>query len=176
MGTAGGQVYNPYFAIIATPINGSTAGIVIDQNLTGHSDVSTPFRLELGVWYMFVVHNRRSSFDIYCNSIDGFLAQNGAAGKVTVTADNGRNAWDPNCTWNPSPGLPWSPCNIAFSGGLNRGQWWGMFGSSSFTWDLAWVHFFDKEATSKEIIRECKCDWIFTQFPDSFDNYKTLSA
>ena len=176
MGTAGGQVYNPYFAIIATPINGSTAGIIIDQNLIGHSDVSTPFRLELGVWYMFVINNRRSSFDIYCNSIDGFLAQNGSAGKVTVTADGGRNAWDQNCTWNPTPGLPWSPCNIAFSGGLNRGQWWGMFGSSSFTWDLAWVHFFDKEATNKEIIRECKCDWIYTQFPDSFDNYKTLSA
>ena len=182
MGTAGGNVYDPYFAIVATPINGNTAGITISHDFYAGPngelpiDLATPFRLELGTWYMFVVNNHRTSFDIYCNSIDGFLGQNGSAGKVTLGTSEGKAAWDPNCTWNPTPGLPYSPCNIAFSGGFNRGYWWGVFGSTSFTWDLAWAHFFDKEITKEEIIRECKCDWIYTEFPQTFDKYKTLDG
>jgi hypothetical protein len=45
--------------------------------------------------------------------------------------------------------------------------------SPSFQFDLAWVHFFDYYISAAEVVRDCKADWIFTQFPDSVNTYKT---
>jgi hypothetical protein len=95
---------------------------------------------------------------------------------TSVTLDGNTPLWNVNATWNPTPGQNNQPCNILFGGGIFQGSWGGVYGTSSFTYDLAWVHFFDRELTAKEVVRECKCDWIYTQFADTFDTYKTLSA
>jgi hypothetical protein len=171
-----GGVSNESFALVAVPVNGSTASVRIDKMFyTNGGNINAPWRLEVGVWYMFCIKNKKTSFEVSCNSFDGYLSSRGSAQSVMV-ASNGQAMWKDNATWNPTPGLPGAPCNLLFGGGMFKGQWGGIYGTSAFTWDLAWVHFFDKEANGDEIVRECKCDWIYTQFPDSFDTYKTLSA
>ena len=174
------------FAIIATPINGSTAAISIEVNYYGRNawggfradrnEIPTVYRLNVGSWYMFYINNKKTSFDVYCNSIDGFLSSNGASTMTSVTLDGNTPLWNVNATWNPAPGQNRQPCNILFGGGLNNLSWGGVYGTSSFTYDLAWVHFFDRQMNNDDVVRECKCDWIYTQFVDTFDNYKTLSA
>lgn len=169
-----GGVSNESFALVAVPINGSTAAVRIDKMFhTNGGNINAPWRLNVGVWYLFVIHNRKTSFEVSCNSFDGYLSSRGV-GQVVQVASNGQAMWKENATWNPAPGQNSQPCNLLFGGGLFKGQWGGVYGSSAFTFDMAWVHFFDKEASGDEIVRECKADWVYTQFPDSFDNYKTL--
>jgi hypothetical protein len=168
------------FAIVATPVNGSTAAITIEVNYIQGGrvitkQIPTVYRLGVGTWYMFYVNNKRTSFDVYCNYIDGFISSNGSASMTSVTLDGNTPLWNVNATWNPTPGQNSQPCNILFGGGLLNGIWGGVYGSSCI-YDLAWVHFFDREVRNEDIVRECKCDWIYTQFVDTFDNYKTLSA
>ena len=93
---------------------------------------------------------------------------------TTMTAVNRVPIWKTNATWNPAPGQPAEPCNILFGGGLFQGQWGGVYGSSSFQFDLAWVHFFDKTLTREDVVRECKADWVYTQFADSYNKYISL--
>ena len=169
------------FAIVATPINGSTATITLEVNyLQGGrvitKQIPTVHRLVVGTWYMFYVINKKTSFDVYCNYIDGFLSSNESAAMNSVTLDGNTPLWNVNATWNPAPGQNAQPCNILFGGGIFQGGWGGVYGTSSFTYDMAWIHFFDREVSNADVVRECKCDWIYTQFPDTFDNYKTLSA
>jgi hypothetical protein len=162
-------------------VNGSTAAITLEINYIQGGrvitrQIPTVYRLVVGTWYMFYVNNKKMSFDVYCNSIDGYLSSNGSAAMTSATLDGNTPLWNVNATWNPAPGQNSQPCNILFGGGIFQGSWGGVYGTSSFTYDLAWVHFFDRELSGNEVVRECKCDWIYTQFVDTFDNYKTLSA
>lgn len=164
------------FAIIATPVNGSTSIISVQHSWAGGSEmINTNYYLSVGTWYMFYVNNNKTSFDLYCNSVDGFLSSGGAATVTTMTAVNRVPMWKTNATWNPAPGQPAEPCNILFGGGLFQGQWGGVYGSSSFQFDLAWIHFFDKTLTKEDVVRECKANWLYTQFPDSYNKYVTRS-
>ena len=52
-----------------------------------------------------------------------------------------------------------------------RNGWAAMYATAGFTYDLAWVHFFDKTTTYDDIKRECRCDWIYTAFPKSYNKY-----
>ena len=163
-----------YMAIIATPVNGSTASISIEHNFTGNAQtVSTSYMLDLNTWYMFYVNNQKTGMDVYCNSIDGFIGSGGSATVSSIRAN--RPLWTINGTWNPAPGQPGEPCNICVGAGNFKGQWAGIYGTSSFTFDLAWVHFFDKPLNKEDVIRECKSDWIYTQFPISYNKYRTLT-
>ena len=83
--------------------------------------------------------------------------------------------WGVNATQNPAPGQVGQSCEIVFSGGRYPNENKGIYGSSSFQFDLAWVHFFDKTLTKEDVVRECKADWIYTQFPDSYNKYTSLS-
>ena len=160
------------FAIVAMPTNGSTANITVQHSWAGGSRIiTTPYQLSVGTWYMFYVNNNKTSFDLYCNYVDGFIASGGGASVVNLSA--GVPLWNANATWNPAPGQPAQPCNLLFGGGAYQGSWGGVYGTSSFQYDLAWVHFFDKTLTKEDVVRECKCDWIYTQFPDSYDKYST---
>lgn len=162
------------FAIVAMPTNGSTANITVQHSWVGGSRIiTTPYQLSVGTWYMFYVNNNKTSFDLYCNYIDGFIASKGAASVVNLSA--GVPLWNANATWNPAPGQPAQPCNILFGGGLFQGSWGGVYGTSSFQYDLAWVHFFDKTLTNEDVVRECTCDWVYTQFPDSYNTYRTVT-
>ena len=172
-----GAANSDSFAIIAKPVNGNTSNITIEHNWIGGSEtISTPYQLELGTWYMFYVNNNKSSFDLYCNSIDGFIGSGGGAVPRSMTAVSRGALWNINATWNPAPGQPAQPCNILFGGGLFQGSWGGVYGSSSFYYDLAWVHFFDKTLTKEDIVRECKADWVYTQFPNAYNKYVTTSG
>ena len=164
------------FAILATPMNGSTAVISVQHSYTGGSTIlPTPYQISLGTWYLFYVNNNKTSFDLYCNSFDGFHATKGAGSSVNLSA-GGSPLWATNATWNPAPGQPSQPCNLLFGGGLFQGSWGGVYGTSSFQFDLAWVHFFDKTLTQDDVVKECDCSWIYTQFPDSYNTYKVLSG
>jgi hypothetical protein len=164
------------FAIIATPVNGSTSRIHIEHHyIGGNAVINTNYYLSVGTWYLFYVNNNKTSFEVYCNSFDGFLSSGGVATVTTMMAFNRVAMWNTNATWNPAPGQPAQACNIAFSGGNFQGQWGGVYGSFSFQFDLAWVHFFDKTLTKEDVVRECKADWIYTQFPDSYNKYTSLA-
>jgi hypothetical protein len=159
-----------YMAIIATPVNGSTAAISVEHNFGGSTQtVSTPYRLSLNTWYMFYVNNTKTGMDVYCNSVDGFISSGGAATATSLRAN--RPIWSVNGTWNPAPGQPGEACNLAVGAGNFKGQWAGMYGTSSFTFDVAWIHFFDKAITKDDVLRECKGDWVYTQFPSSYNKY-----
>jgi hypothetical protein len=159
------------FSIVSVPLNGSTAAIQIHKMFhTNGGVIPTPWQLTVGEWYVFTIHNRKTSFEVACNSVDGYLSSRGTARSVTVES-NQQAMWKPNATWNPTPGQNQQPCNLLFGGGMFQGQWGGVFGSSAFQFDLAWVHFFDREAGGEEIVRECKADWIYTAFPDAYDKY-----
>jgi hypothetical protein len=167
-----GAARHDSFGIIATPINGSTSTISIQHTWSGGSRIiNTNYYLTVGTWYLFYINNNRTGFDLYCNSFDGFMSSSGAATVTTLTATG--PMWAMNGTWNPAPGQPGQPCNIMFSG--SGPAWAGVFGSASFQFDLAWVHFFDKTLTREDVIRECKADWVYTQFPDSYNKYVSLA-
>jgi hypothetical protein len=162
------------FGIIATPINGSTSVISIQHTWSGgHTIINTNYYLSVGTWYLFYINNNKTSFDLYCNSFDGFMSSGGAATVTTMTAIDRGSLWGVNATWNPAPGQLGQSCNIMFSGGGIK--WAGVYGSSSFQFDLAWVHFFDKTLTKEDVVRECKADWVYTQFPDSYNKYVSLA-
>jgi len=165
------------FAIIATPVNGSTSIISVQHSWAGGSEmINTNYYLTVGTWYMFYINNNKTSFDLYCNSFDGFSSSGGSATVTSMYAVGRAPLWNENATWNPAPGQPAQPCNILFSGGLFQGSWGGVYGTSSFQFDLAWVHFFDKTLTKEDVLKECKCSWVYTQFTDSYNNYKVLSG
>jgi hypothetical protein len=169
-----GGVSNESFAVVATPRNGSTAGVQIEKMFyTNGGTVATPWTIEIGKWYLLVVHNRKTEFQVGCASMDGWMSSNGAGSFVTVSS-NGQAMWKPNATWNPTPGQNLQACNLLLGGGLFKGQWGGIYGSSAFQFDLGWVHFFDREAGGEEIVRECKADWVYTAFPEAYDQYKVL--
>ena len=164
------------FAIVALPLNGSQSRIHIEHHYSGgNSMFSTPHIITLGTWYLFYVNNNKTSFDLYCNHMDGVVASNKGSTTVTNLTAGGGPLWGVNATWHPAPGQLQQPCNILFSGGKNQGSWGGVHGSSSFYFDLAWVHFFDKTLTSDDVVRECKADWVYTQFPDSYNKYTNVA-
>ena len=168
-----GAAKSDSFGIFATPVNGSTSIISIQHTWSGGSKtINTNYYLTIGTWYLFYINNNMSGFDLYCNSFDGFASSGGAATVTTMTATG--PMWSANGTWNPAPGQPTQPCNILFSGG--GPAWAGVYGTSSFQFDLAWVHFFDKTLTKEDVVRECKANWVYTQFPDSYNKYVTISA
>ena len=178
----GGPSNSESFAIIATPVNGSTAGISVEYNTAStKTTIPTPYLLSLGAWYMFYINNNKVSFDLYCNYVDGFISSSGAATVTSISPSipnlaRNRPLWATNATWNPAPGQANQPCNLLFGGGLYQGSWGGVYGTSSFQFDLAWVHFFDYQIQAADVVRECNCDWIYKQFPSAYNNYKVLSG
>ena len=168
------------FSIIATPINGSTSIISIQLGRGGgwYAKFNTNYYLTIGTWYLFYINNNKTSFDLYCNSFDGFTSSGGVATVTPLAGGNDTNnypRWDVNATQNPAPGQVGQSCEIVFSGGRYPNENKGIYGSSSFQFDLAWVHFFDKTLTKEDVIRECKANWIYTQFPDSYNKYVSLA-
>lgn len=167
------------YSIIAKPINGNTSIISIQHGGMGgyYKRFNTNYYLSIGTWYMFYINNNKHGFDLYCNSIDGFTSSGGAATVTQLPGINGMNypMWGVNATQNPAPGQVGQSCDIMFSGGRYPNENSGIVGSSSFQFDLAWVHFFDKTLTREDVVRECKADWVYTQFPDSYNKYINLS-
>jgi hypothetical protein len=54
-----------------------------------------------------------------------------------------------------------------------RGAWSAMYATGACNYDLAWVHLFDSVTNDNDIYRDAMSNWIYTQFPSSYDTYST---
>jgi len=162
-------VFNKLCAFYLVPLNGSTAQIRVQTNMTPDNtmyDGPTNFNIQLGTWYYMEVAQRSDGFDVFCDSINNIIKNGNYTTQNTKITNSG-----PITTTN-NYGL-YAPgqynCNVAIggkAGGLN-------FANASFQFDLAWMHFFDYYINTADVIKDCKTSWQFTQFPDSLNTYKT---
>jgi hypothetical protein len=141
-----------YFCnIIAKPINGSNAGISISHTFNGKwINIPTSYQLSLNKWYAIFVSNNDSGLDIYCNSIDELIFNHGNASMTRIQS--------PNKITND-----YTQSNIMI-GTKNFKNWSEIHSTSSFYYDIAWIHFFDHYVNADDIYRDCMANWIFTQF------------
>ena len=132
--------------IIAKPINGSTSGISISHTFNGKSwmNIPTSYQLSLNKWYIFFVSNSNTGLDIYCNSIEKLISNHGNAIKTSIESNI------PNITSN------------IMIGTKNFTALPEIYSTSSFYYDIAWIHFFDYIVTVDDIYRDCMANWIYT--------------
>ena len=162
-------VFNKLCGFYLVPVNGSTAQIRVQTNMTPDNtmfDGPTNFNIQLGTWYYMEVAQRGDGFDVFCDSINNII-KNGNYTTQTTKITNSGSITTTNNYGLYSPGQ--YNCNVAIggpAGGLN-------FANSSFQFDLAWMHFFDYYINTVDVIKDCKTSWQFTQFPDSLNTYKT---
>ena len=129
--------FNTYH-IIATPLNRSVIGISIAY-IKGKTwtTISTSYTLPINTWYLIVVSNTTTGFDIYCNSINELISNKGNTPVTRIT--DSVNTQIVNIT-------------------IGRKSV-----TSSFSYDIAWVHFFDYNVSPNDIYRDSMTDWIFTE-------------
>ena len=162
-------VFNKLCGFYLVPVNGSTAQIRVQTNMTPDNtmyDGPTNFNIQIGTWYYMEVAQRGDGFDVFCDSINNII-KNGNYTTQTTKITNSGSITTTNNYGLYSPGQ--YNCNVAIggpAGGLN-------FANSSFQFDLAWMHFFDYYINTVDVIKDCKTSWQFTQFPDSLNTYKT---
>ena len=162
-------VFNKLCGFYLVPVNGSTAQIRVQTNMTPDNsmyDGPTNFNIQVGTWYYMQVAQRSDGFDVFCDSINN-IVKNGNYTTQTTKITNSGSITTTNNYGLYSPGQ--YNCNVAIggpAGGLN-------FANSSFQFDLAWMHFFDYYINTADVIKDCKTSWQFTQFPDSLNTYKT---
>lgn len=170
-------VGSSYLSVIVKPINGSTAGVSIEHNFNRGNTMeqSTNFKMSLNKWYLVGVHNWGTGMTLFINGIDEMVANKGYADGVRVDKADGISLYRPNGTWSPAPGQPNEACTIMLgtNGFLGIPSWGGMYATSAFQYDLAWIHFFQQMAGGDDIYRECMVDWKYTQFPKSYNNYRS---
>lgn len=163
-------VYNKFCVFYLVPINGSTAQMRVQTSMTNNNavyDGALNFNLQIGNWYFMEVAQNGTGFDVYCDSVDN-IVKNGNyttqyskitnSGPITTTINNGlylANQYS---------------CNVAIGGKASGFNYY----SSTFQFDVAWIHFFDYYIGAADVVKECKAAWQFTQFPDSVNTYKTL--
>ena len=163
-----------YLSVIVKPINGSTAGVSVEHNFTGATETElTTFQLSLTNWYLISIQNTGTEFIIFCNSFDQLISSKGKGTSITITGN--KRLFKDNATWSPAPGHPSEPCTIMLGTKYFMGipGWAGMYSTSAFQYDLAWVHFFQQYTTEDDIYRECMTNWKYTQFPKSYNNYRS---
>jgi hypothetical protein len=164
-------VYNKFCVFYLQPINGSSARMYYQTNMTMDGNVVTaqlPFVINLNSWHLLEVAQLFSGFDVFCDSFDNIIRNgNFTAGNytriqnktaITTTANNGLYVQGKYS------------CNVAIGSKLSGTQ----FYSSSFEFDVAFVHFFDSYIGAADVVRDCKCDWVFTDFPSALNKYDVL--
>jgi len=164
-----------YYNIITTPLNGSQAGVYIEYNIgNGVERTGNITTINLNVWVMFIINNKGTGFDLQIYDVNYLINSRGSMyGPVSV--NRGKQLFAPNGTWNPiSPGENKNACNVMIGSNGYRGAWAAMYATAAFTYDVAWVHFFDKQASQDDIYREALSNWIYTQGPTAFNKYSTM--
>ena len=149
--------------INVTPVNGSTSIMTVMSNIEGNNGIKKiPMNISLNVWYILVVSNNDTGLSFKCAPIND-IANNKGSMSSTVSFHRTRPIYLTNANEGSQslPGQVDSSCNVIITG------------SASFKFDVAWTHFFDHVASSEDIVRECKADWVYTAFPDSYDTYKS---
>jgi hypothetical protein len=166
-----GPVGSWFFNVIATPESGDIAKIHIEYRLgSTPKRIQTPFAIRLGLWHIFRIKNHGNGFSLYCDTVSDLIASKGARNSVITVTEN-TQLWGVNGTWNPAPGQAYEVADIMLGTNGYRG-WSAMYASGSFSYDVAWVHFFDKEVTDDDMFRDAKADWVYTQFPSAYDTYR----
>lgn len=161
-------VSNKYCVFYLQPVNGSTAQMRVQTNMTTDGstyDGATAFNLQVGTWYYMEVAQNGSGFDVYCDSITNIIKNGNYTTQYTRITNNGPIS----TTTNNGLYLPNQlSCNITIGG---KGSGFNYY-SSAFQFDVAWVHFFDSYINGGDVVKDCQASWQFTQFPDSYNTYK----
>jgi len=162
----GGSFYN----LVLTPVNGSTSTVSIESNIAGDQRISTAYQFSLNTWYIFTIQNRGTSLDLHCVPVQTMVSANGAMAGVTSVRGNGP-LFSVNGIRNPvSPGESREACSVMIGSNGYR-NWRSMYATAAFSYDVAWVHFFDVVVTAEDMVREAKANWIYTQSPTAFNKY-----
>ena len=163
------RVWDRFCVVYLQPINGSTAQIRYQTNMTTNNstwDGTGGLNVQVGSWYCMSVSQTGSGLTINCDMVDNIIK----SGNFTTQTSAISNSGPITTTYNN--GLydgPQFMCNVAI-GGQASGS--GMY-SGSFQFDLAWLHFYDYGIGAADLVKDCQCSWIFTQFPDSLNTYKS---
>lgn len=164
------KVWNKFCYLYVVPINGNTAQLRIQTNMTQNGNVSdgaTNWTFNIGKWYYLEVAQNGEGFDLYCDSVDNIVK----AGNFTSSFLKITNNGPITTTYNNGlyDGAQYM-CDY-FVGGSASGSG---YASSSFQFDLAWIHFYDYYINAADVVKDCQASWVFTQFPDSLNTYKTM--
>ena len=103
-------------------------------------NTSTPYTLSVNKWYLIYII-LTDNLDIYCNSIDELILNHGTSYVTPIKISN-------------------KISNIIIgTKNINASE---MYSTSSFNYDIAWIHFFEHNASADDIYRDCMANWIFT--------------
>lgn len=138
----------------------------IDHNLGGGTILTVPTRLSLSInrWYLCSIEHNAYTFELRCDPMDG-----DSGSTVSVSSQTGIPLYSQNAIWQTEP------CHIMVGTTTKRGLqgWNSLYATSSFFYDLAWIHFFDRVLTKEDRLRECQANWIYTAYPDVSGAYNT---
>jgi hypothetical protein len=140
----------------------------IEHNLgRGGAILTVPTRLSLSInrWYLCSIEHNAYTFELRCDPMDG----GDSTPMVSVSSQTGIPLYSPNAIWQTEP------CHIMVGTATKRGVqgWNSLYSTSSFFYDLAWIHFFDRVLTKEDRARECQANWIYTAYPDVSGAYNT---
>lgn len=166
----GFKVWNKFCYLYVVPINGNTAQLRVNTNMTqngGVFDGATNWSFQIGNWYFLEVAQNGEGFDLYCDLVDNIVKTGNFTTGVWKILNNGP------ITTTQNNGLYLNAQTMChyFVGGSMSGS--GMY-SSAFQFDLAWIHFYDYYITAADIVKDCQSAWVFTQFPESLNVYKAI--
>jgi len=166
-----------YLSVILNRESDNYAKVSIETNFSGSTQIiNTIFIASISSWSLLTVQNTGTSFKINCTDNQVLIKNGGKTTSMTISAKT--QLYSKNATWNPSPGQSLEPCTIMLgsNGYLGNPSWPGMYATSSFNYDLAWIHFFEQYTSDNDILREVNSDlmWQYTTFPTSYNTYKTL--
>ena len=166
-----------YANIVAQPMNGNSAKLSIIHNFNGNQSVlSTPFIINIGSWYLVTVNKTNMTLNFKCNSFDNIIKNKGVDNMNISISSSPQNFYIVNGINAQGNPYSQSACYICF--GTNGIMNWqgGVFSSSSFYYDLAWVHFFDYSLDTNDALKECMTKWEYTQYPDSYFTYNIMDV
>jgi hypothetical protein len=142
----------------------------IEHNLGGGPILTVPTRLSLSInrWYLCSIEHNAYTFELRCDPIGDSLPAVSTP-VVAVSSQTGIPLYSPNAIWQTEP------CHIMVGTTTKRGLqgWNSLYATSSFFYDLAWIHFFDRVLTKEDRTREYKANWIYTAYPDVSGAYNT---
>lgn len=167
-----------YLSLVLRPLRGSMAALSVEHTIGGKGErtiVTTTISMTLNKWYCVIITNKGSGFDVNCSDVDTILATKASASGNwgTVKIVSPARVFGTNATWQPAPGQRLEQCTIMMGskGFAGRADWPGMYATSAFQYDLAWIHFFDQYVNSDDIYRDCMANWIYTTFPKEYGVY-----
>jgi hypothetical protein len=165
-------VYNKFCIFYLKPLSGSTSQMYVYTNMTNNGstiDQPTAFKLDLNSWYYIEFAQTSNGFDVYCDTFDNIIKNNNYTTQYTSIKNNAP------ITTSINNGLYVPGQYSCFIGIGAATSATGFFqGTPGFTFDIAWMHFFDTYINGSDVVRDVKCNWIYTDFPDSLNTYKTI--